>query len=445
MEESNILSEKLQIKLQFKYTAWMYIIDQFIRLIFLILYIQNFYSFTIFLLIQIILIFLLIPLNNHYNKLLVKKYLPFINPKYKNENPELTFDENVPQKLVIYQLLFGFIFSFWIIYHCTNITNWYYYIYIFIFSFFGMILCLVPLYGTIRYNQSAGIFSAIAQKKKEFKTKDFVYEDVSKTYPDIFTSDKLISYGLIEFDTVDANDVRIAKIESEVKNINYRAEAWMLESVFLGGLAFSGFLTVASANFIGREPVIFKNFLNHINNYYDKCNFSNLMSWFTEIDIQFFRNDLYILIMLLCLLSSVFFFLVLLLRLRLSSLALKMDYLIRILTIFNSKEEELFNLKFDKDSEIFQNRRLEKIQKKIEATLIDAEKLLKELQPTSNMMNVYRTVAVFLFYLVLVVSGFYFMFVISVLILFLFLFTQLFGLFEKYTKLDRIKNLLRKH
>ena len=308
-----------------------------------------------------------------------------------------------------------------------------------------MILCLVPLYGTIRYNQSAGIFSAIAQKKKEFKTKDFVYEDVSKTYPDIFTSDKLISYGLIEFDTVDANDVRIAKIESEVKNINYRAEAWMLESVFLGGLAFSGFLTVASANFIGREPVIFKNFLNHINNYYDKCNFSNLMSWFTEIDIQFFRNDLYILIMLLCLLSSVFFFLVLLLRLRLSSLALKMDYLIRILTIFNSKEEELFNLKFDKDSEIFQNRRLEKIQKKIEATLIDAEKLLKELQPTSNMMNVYRTVAVFLFYLVLVVSGFYFMFVISVLILFLFLFTQLFGLFEKYTKLDRIKNLLRKH
>ncbi|MCV9930068.1 hypothetical protein OIU83_20575 [Flavobacterium sp. LS1R49] len=178
-------------------------------------------------------------------------------------------------------------------------------------------------------------------KKKIKKSKNIiesVYEDVSDIYPDLFVSDKVVGYGAIELDPVDLNDTRIAKLESEMKNINYRSEAWMLESVFLGGLAFSGFLTVASANFLGKEPEVFSEFLRHFKIYYEKCFQNEITSWVTQIGNHFFRNDLYILIMLLCLLSSVFFLLVLVLRFRLNSLTLSMDHLIRILNIFNQKK-----------------------------------------------------------------------------------------------------------
>lgn len=446
MEDNNeIRTEKIKIQLQFKYTGWLFIIDQLIRFFLLIIYIKGYLNFTFFLVVQIFLIFILIFFNNKYLEKLKEKYSPFINKKYEKEVIELTFEENIPELLIAYQLLFGFIFSFWIIYHDYDDVHWYSYLFILFASIFGASLCMFPLFLSIRYKQSAGIFSAKTLKIKETFSKKNIVENVSKNYPDVFISDSLIGYGSIEFDAVDANDIRIARIESETKNINYKSEAWMLESVFLGGLSFSGFLTVASANFIDRETIEFRKFLEHIYNYFNICGVDNIMSWFTELENQFFRNDFYILIMLLCLLSSVFFFLVLVLRFRLSSMALNMDHLIRILIIFNSKEEELFNLKLENDTELFQIHRLEKIQRKIDTALIDAEKLIKELQPTSIMMSVYRTIAIFLFYLVLIVSGFYFMPVISILIFFLFIFTQLFGFIEKYSKLDRIKHLLGKH
>lgn len=323
------------------------------------------------------------------------------------------------------------------------------FILIFLFSIISACVCVLPLIFTVRYRETIGIISAKAQLCKIVKDKnnenDIVYEDVSVNYPDIFVSDKLIGYGTIELDPVDLNDTRIAKLESEMKNITYRSEAWMLESVFLGGLAFSGFLTVASANFLGKEPVVFNNFILHFKSYFEKCFDNEIISWFIQIEDSFNRSDLYILIMLLCLLSSVFFLLVLILRLRLNSLSLNMDHLIRILNIFNAKEEELFNLKLENDFGEYQIRRLEKIEKKIDTALTDADNLLKELKPTSIMMNTYRTIAVFLFYIVLILSGFYFMPFVAILILFLFLFTQIFGYFQKYSKIERIRNLIKKH
>lgn len=149
--------------------------------------------------------------------------------------------------------------------------------------------------------------------------------------------------------------------------------------------------------------------------------------------------------MLLCLLSSVFFLLVLTLRHRLNTLSLNMDHLIRILIIFNAKEEELFNLKTEEQSNDFQIQRLEKISRKIDVALVDSENLLKELKPIAVIMNSYRNIAVFLFYLVLIISGFYFMPIIAFLILSLAIFTQIFRLFETYSKTELIRNLTNRH
>lgn len=173
------------------------------------------------------------------------------------------------------------------------------------------------------------------------------------------------------------------------------------------------------------------------------------MDDFTSIyqnsSIYFSRNDLYIVIMLLCLLSSVFFLLILTLRFRLNSLSLNLDHIMRILTIFNAKEEELYNNSENFDRKPNQVERFKKIQKKIDIALIDAEKLLIKIRPVFIMMSIYRTIAIFLFYLVLILSGFYFMPIIAVTIFGLAIFTYLFRKIETSLNIDEIKNRVKRH
>ena len=210
-------------------------------------------------------------------------------------------------------------------------------------------------------------------------------------------------------------------------------------------MAFSGFLTVASANFLGKETETFQLFITHIKNYLNSCKIDELSTLYINSSNYFSRNDLYILIMLLCLLSSVFFLLILTLRLRLNSLSLNLDHIMRILTIFNAKEEEIFNNSENLENNPNQVARFEKIQRKIDIALNDAEKLLIKIRPVFIMMNIYRTVAIFIFYLVLILSGFYFMPVVAVGISGLAIFTFMFRKIETYINIEEIKKRVRRH
>lgn len=448
-ENSNLISEKLQVHIRFLYNPILFIFDQIIRIIFLLFYTQNYIQTWLFLLIQFSLVFILYFYNKKYLNNLTEKYNKDINEEYQNQNPELVFEESIPDGLAVYQALAGFIFSFWFFYHIDDTHTWYSYIFNFVYSLFGFVICFATLVFSLRFRESKGILTANAVLEKTFiqnNNRKKITIDVNKQFPNILKSDKLLEpNSALELDPVDFNDTRIAALESELKNIHHRSEAWMLESVFLGGLAFSGFLTVASANFLGREPEVFRKFILHFKNYISTCSQNELISWADEIPKYFFRSDLYIIIMLLCLLSSVFFLLVLTLRHRLNTLSLNMDHLIRILIIFNAKEEELFNLKTEEQSNDFQIQRLEKISRKIDVALVDSENLLKELKPIAVIMNSYRNIAVFLFYLVLIISGFYFMPIIAFLILSLAIFTQIFRLFETYSKTELIRNLTNRH
>lgn len=325
------------------------------------------------------------------------------------------------------------------------------YIVIYLLACFGTVILILPLTFTARYSILKGVISFQVNKinlsKKDNNDIITTYTDVTKQHQEILLAEKLnnIIEETIELDSVDYNDTRIARLESELKNINHKVDAWIIESVFLGGLAFSSFLTVAAANFLGKETKVFKEFLNHATEFIEICTNEDYTSWLEQIDKVFFRNDLFILIMLLCLLSSVFFLLVLTLRFRLNSLSLNMDHLIRIMTIFNAKEEELYNLKFEGNIHESQSKRLMIIEKKIDIAISDADKLLKELKPTATMMSIYRNIAVLLFYLVLIISGFYFSPIVSFMIFSLAVFTQVFRLFETYSKLEKIKALIKKH
>lgn len=441
---------KVEINLKFHYSSKLFVVDQILRIGIFVGYLLNYCSLSLFILFQFLLFAVELYFYTKYQNKTSDEFLKYTHPeKYQDLEATVTTSEDISDVLAVYQGIFGFFFSFWFFYNVFSSHEWYIYILIFLLSLFGALSFLVSLIVTIRHKKKLGVLSykilqtryvILPNRKAESKV-----ENVTSQYPKLFICEKLIGFGEVELDEVDQNDIKIAKIESEVKNINHRSEAWMLESVFLGGLAFSGFLTVASANLIGKEPDIFKNFLNHVGIYYSNCINRETSSWVTEIETNFFRADLLIVIMLLCLLSSVFFLLVLTLRLRLSGLSLSMDHLIRLLIILNSKEEELFNLNFQSEGNDFQTRRLEKIQKKIETALKDSEQLLKELKPVARIMVAYRNIAVFLFYCVLVISGFYFMPIVAFLILAFAVATQLFRLFETYSKIDKIKNLLSKH
>lgn len=387
-------------------------------------------------------------MNDFYKTKLIAKYNAFINPDYVNVDKELKIAENIPNKLLVTQLFFGYVFSFWFMYHIFENHSWYMYVVIIFLSFFGVLLFALTLVFSVFYRESKGIIEMNLVLEKvinENGQQKTVNINANKNYPNIITSGLSLDPDPIEFDTVDLNDTKIAKLESELKTITYRSEAWMLESVFLGGLAFSGFLTVASANILGKESIAFSSFLVHINDYVNNCKLSNISIWYSDINNHFHREDLFIVIMLLCLASSVFFLLILTLRIRLNTLSLSLDHIFRIATIFNNKEEDLYNTQLNFEQNPHQVQRFEKIQRKIDIALEDAEKLLLKIRPVSIMMNFYRTIAIILFYLVLIISGFYFKPVIAVAILGLALFTFLFRKIETFASIEEIKKRVTRH
>lgn len=448
MSDSNLIREDLVVILKFKYLPILFIFDQIIRFGILFLYLKLNFQTWLFVFLQITLLTLVGFFSDKKNSKIKNKYLTFLNPSYSSLSPEIIIEENIPKGLMGYQMLFGYIYSFWFFYYIFDTHEWYHYIFIIILSFFGLVFCILTLAFTPIYKVSRGAQNITVIKRKTInergnqKTRD---ENATANYPNFFLSGVNIEPDPIEFDTIDLNDTKIAKLESELKNITYKAEAWLLESVFLGGLAFSGFLTVASANFIGKETTAFQNFLNHIITYLQSCMIDDVTSWYNHISTYFYRNDLYILIMLLCLLSSVFFLLILTLRLRLNVLNLSLDHLLRIATIFNAKEEEIFNSSLNLENNPNQVARFGKIQLKIEMALDDAEKLLLKIRPVSMMMNLFRTIAIVLFYVVLILSGFYFKPIIAVGILGLALFSFLFRKIETYLNINEIRRRLKRH
>lgn len=448
MSDSNLISEDLAVNLKFKYLPTLFILDQIIRFGILFLYLKFNFQTWIFVISQIVLLMLVGIYSDNKSSKIKKKYLSLINPLYTSLSPEIIIEENISKGLMGYQMFFGYLYSFWFFYYIFDNHEWYHYIFIIILSFFGLAFCILSVAITPIYKVSRGAQNIMVMKRKtinERGNQKTVNENVTANYPQFFVSGVNVEPDPIEFDTIDLNDTKIAKLESELKNITYKAEAWLLESVFLGGLAFSGFLTVASANFIGKETEAFQTFLNHINSYCQSCEIDDVTSWYNHITTYFYRNDLYILIMLLCLLSSVFFLLILTLRLRLNVLTLNLDHLLRIATIFNAKEEEIFNSAVSLENNPNQVARFAKIQLKIEMALDDAERLLLKIRPVSMMMNLFRTIAILLFYVVLILSGFYFKPIIAVGISGLALFSFLFRKIETYININEIKRRLKRH
>lgn len=447
-------NKQYRIKIGFEYYPYIAIADIIARSIFIYYFILGYFGGFILYLLNLLVFFAEIFVSIKNDKL-TEKYGPKINTGYKINNTKISLEYNVPDKISIFFVVFGFFYLLLYVYNTFKSYE--------ILDIILIVLVLMPIFifsfltvgfSSAYYKDKNGIdFVKIfeigfenTERSGKTKNKEILI-DVTKKFPDIFPNVKFRNQNLeiINFSNIDYNDVKIAKLESELKSINYKVEAWMLESVFLGGLAFTGFLTVIAANFLGKETEVFSKFIDHLSLFIKICRHSSWNHWSEEFQNTLHREDIFIFLMFLCLLSSAFFLLVISLRLRFSALILNIEHIVRTLSIFNTKENELFNIVYStKDNEL-QKERLEKVSKQINIGISDADKLMKEIKPVVIMMSFYRNLAVILFFFVLFLSGFYFHPLVSIFILLLAFFTQAFRIIETYSKIERIKNLVQRH
>ena len=378
----------------------------------------------------------------------LEKARSYINDKYKDKVTQTTLEFSFPGTFAIIYYIIGWIISFLILKNEFNISAWYWYVLIILLSFlfaFLFILCLfftsLPREEVINGYQ---VYKIVSNKRSVGSSVQGEI-DIAKEYPDLLKS-KDPKYDEPPLDEFDYNDTKIAILESSLKGMNTKVEAYMLESVLLGALAFSGFLTIVASNILTREREYYNTVYGDISTIINKILSNGFSDISSNLDHLFARENLFILIMFESLLCSVFFILVLALRLRFSNRSLKMDHMIRIMNIFNAKEEELINIKLESKglNEVI-DKRHKMISKKIDFTMLNANLLLKELNPIAGLMSGLRNIGITIFFLILVTSGLFFSYAISLLILGLALATLIYRTIESQIKPEKIKSLLRRH
>jgi hypothetical protein len=413
-------------------------IDFFARLLISLLYLVNIIGFGLFIGLHTGLFLLEMFVSGNIEDKLKDKIIKDLQPGYNQHIRDYVPVIPMPTQWLGIYLLTGLLAI--IMVFAKNFsggsTNW----------IEGLVAVLLTI-GAAFLSLLAGIAAVRILFDRKIKGYQFRYldRDISALFPHAFQS--LKEEPLIETDRLDANDGLIARMESELKSINSTVDSYMLESVLLGALAFSGFLTIVGANVISGSD---KQFTEIISQFMDTAR----LVLFTENEINtgkfvslFKGTNLLIVIMFESLICSVFFIMVLTLRLKYSDMSLKMDYLIRVLHIFNAKEEELIVLKMDDKNQdnprITERTRL--LTQKIEAGIADASHLLSQIKPVVQLMSLYRHAGLIFFYGVLVTSGLYFSGWLSVFIIFVALTSKLYRATKVRARMETIQRILQRH
>lgn len=407
--------------------------DQIIRWIFLIVFKQGFLNNVWFFLIQLIIIpFLTLIVTNLLNKRIKKKF----EGNTKNIIIEVLPNKSAGMALVIFNLLSWFVIDN--ILFDLQISNWFLKFIIQLLTFF-----LFALYQYFIINQSYSI---------DISDIHFYPEEANTHYCcDIETFDKYNGTNVsgkysdkeIETQDIDKNDLEIVKLDSEIMNMFNRTEAYTLESIFIGALSFSGFLTIASSDKLQENLDAFNNlsinFLSLFNNLLEL----KLEELFTNFNALSSGWNLFALIAFQCLICSMFFILVLASRIKFSSLIENLKSLLKIAQLYNSKEEELHLLKQQNTSGL--DDRLGYLKSKIESSLSDTRKIMNKVRPLFMFMSIFRNFGIISFYLILITSGLFFsntifLSIIGILIIG-FTFKSILGILEN----RKIIEILNKH
>ncbi|MCU0438402.1 MAG: hypothetical protein MUC49_10815 [Raineya sp.] len=285
----------------------------------------------------------------------------------------------------------------------------------------------------------------------------------SSSEQDLDTStliDKSLFFNTFDYQ-IDRNDLEIIKVEGRLRNEHSRVEAYILESVMFGALAFSGFLSIiASERFnytiserqdfltksvkINNEPLVEEKSTIVLNtNKTDSTKTTakqqavplvrtTEMRIFWEEAMELFDNivlfklkeaslnwqkliqpsNLIMLITIETLFCALFFLSVIASRLRYTKMTEEIDNLVRLARNFNDKEEEVHNLVLqglgDEEVQINLRKRLQSLGLKINQYLERANILLSQTRPILIYMSLFRNLGVIMFIFILITSSLFF-------------------------------------
>jgi len=413
-------------------------IDFFARLVISLLYLVNKIEFGVFIGLHIGLFLLELFVSRNIEDDLKNKMVKDLKPEYNQHIRDYVPVIQMPTHWMGLYMITGVVAI--IISFAKNFsggsTHW-----------IELVAVVLLTIGAVFLSLLAGHMAGSILFDRKIKGYHFLYldRDVTAIFPEAFQS--LKEEPLIAIDRLDANDGMIAKLESELKGINSTVDSYMLESVLLGALAFSGFLTIVASNVISGSDDQFTEIINKFMDSAATVLFSEKGINTDEFSNLFEGSNLFIIIMFESLICAVFFIMVLTLRLKYSDMSLKMDYLIRVLHIFNAKEEELIVLKMDDNNQdntrITERTRL--LTQKIEAGIADASHLLSQIKPVVAFMSLYRNMGLIFFYLVLVTSGLYFSGWLSLFIMGVALTSKLYRATSIMTRMETMQRIVRRH
>jgi hypothetical protein len=250
--------------------------------------------------------------------------------------------------------------------------------------------------------------------------------------------------------SVDINDAEIIRLETSISSILQQVDSYSLESTLFGALAFSAFISLLSFDSLFTDGVNgITIFLHQI---FDKSIGQNTLS--SLISSQLSHSSFIVIIAILTLMCSVFFLSVVVSRLRFYDFLRSVEQSIRLARAYNDKEEELYNLMFQINSE--NDRRIvsdrhQELNRKIASIISSASKLHEQLMPTVTYMSISRNLGILTFLLILIISASMISTYLAILFVLLFLVASSYTGFDKWIRnrkfakiFERVESIIKR-
>lgn len=255
--------------------------------------------------------------------------------------------------------------------------------------------------------------------------------------------------GISSETIVDANDIAIVEMEGDIRNLQNRVEAYILESVMFGALSFSGFLTLLAAD---KERVDYE-LMTVFGDSIKKILFDILLLKFDFADPAYRilvdggddRRFLVTWIMFVTLMGSMFFILVIASRLKFSSIIEKVDNTIRLARAYNDKEEEVFMLHLQFEDKGRLKQRLDLLGRKIAQQIAMAADLLKEVRPIVYYMSIFRNLGVFFCLLIILIGLLFYSQVLAALVGLLAFIVYIYKRIDDWYRRNRLKSIMQRN
>jgi len=145
---------------------------------------------------------------------------------------------------------------------------------------------------------------------------------------------------------IDSNDVHIVRLETDLASVSLKVESYMLESAFLGALAFSGFLTLITSG----DYEVLKNAQQlalGVASFMDCCSDGRWQDAGQVILAHAVASEILALLAIETLVCAMLFLSVIVSRIRFYETVRKVDFAVRVARAFNDKEEAVHVLQLE--------------------------------------------------------------------------------------------------